>query len=557
MHLTLLPALQRCSPELSISSQADTQLSDSDGSKSSWGKSGIHENLISNLRGCLVQDSCIHDSFSFSDSIVHNESVEFSLNEAITDEIEFEITKAYEKHDGDTASTKAESRATNESLNSVTNESVCSAELIKQRLSVNYSHHSVRGHHMFLGYPSAGTSASRDFTNDHSQKPCHRVRDCRGEQPPSPTHNDHLISKLSAHAMSNEKEAMLTEIAKTDIEISAMKEDIVLCSKQINYLHESSGPLLSWDVKENSKTPTKKTPVPQLWENMKKLSRRQRESRFFVKTTKAITSALYEKNSSSVTLRKQRGVYFSYEIFSQARTQQQTQIDLAQESFHAQTKKFSRTKKINNLALSGQSSFFINWDNGKWCHHGEMPLNLQNRLKDQSHSFSISYLAVGPNISKNDPSKGRYYYSELANSEGWWVNFDPDFHKAVQKLPVHRVAFGNPYPGSQGMPSWVVLGKDGRAAWKGIPSHLHIVLSSRDSSLCSACEVSLGPAGSYFVKFLSGEIDYCLPAAMANRCEEIENLGGVITNILLHVDCSGFIIRHTALGKKQSTTLKE
>jgi hypothetical protein len=67
--------------------------------------------------------------------------------------------------------------------------------------------------------------------------------------------------------------------------------------------------------------------------------------------------------------------------------------------------------------------------------------------------------------------------------------------------------------------------------------------------MSAPAEVSLGPGGSYFIRFLDGTVDYCLPAEIAEVCEDIERRGGEITNITLHPEIShDFVIRHTALS---------
>ncbi|OEU20662.1 hypothetical protein FRACYDRAFT_267721 [Fragilariopsis cylindrus CCMP1102] len=98
--------------------------------------------------------------------------------------------------------------------------------------------------------------------------------------------------------------------------------------------------------------------------------------------------------------------------------------------------------------------------------------------------------------------------------------------------------------------SWIILSHDGRAAWKNLPSRLSNKLEERLANRAAPVEVSLGPGDSYFVRFLDGSIDYCLPAKVARVCERIEQRGGTITNISLHPDIShDFVIRHTELTR--------
>jgi len=156
-------------------------------------------------------------------------------------------------------------------------------------------------------------------------------------------------------------------------------------------------------------------------------------------------------------------------------------------------------------------------------------------LKNVGHE--LRYLSVGP-------ASSQCYYAEWSSGDCWWVNFDDEFHRIVKEYPVHRIAFGSNLH-SNNSPSWIVLSKDRRSAWRGIPSRLANTLKNRDKSLPAPCEVSLGPGGSYFIKFLDGDTDYILPAVVANECEDVERNGGKVTNVSLHMVCYDFIIRHT------------
>jgi len=114
----------------------------------------------------------------------------------------------------------------------------------------------------------------------------------------------------------------------------------------------------------------------------------------------------------------------------------------------------------------------------------------------------------------------------------------------MDTFDVQRVAFG-PFTSA---PSWIIIGKNGKVAWRNLPCRLDMLLSKRTSSMSAPCEVSLGEHGSYFIRFLDGDIDYCLPAHIAASCQEILNQGADITNIALHPETSeAFVIRHTQI----------
>jgi hypothetical protein len=58
-------------------------------------------------------------------------------------------------------------------------------------------------------------------------------------------------------------------------------------------------------------------------------------------------------------------------------------------------------------------------------------------------------------------------------------------------------------------------------------------------------EVALGSGNSYFIRFLDGSFDYCLPASAAEECRKLEEKGATITSVSLHPELSqDFVIRH-------------
>jgi len=202
----------------------------------------------------------------------------------------------------------------------------------------------------------------------------------------------------------------------------------------------------------------------------------------------------------------------------------------------------------NNGAHFG---FFFSRDTGKSQAWGRLPPKLFRRSQEGGNHdiHDISYLSTGP---------FGCYFAEFRSGECWWGSAvdDREFHKILQNWDVHRVVFGpiNAVEDERGnkrlVNSWIIIGRDGRAAWKNLPSRLHHKLESRLASWAAPAEVSLGPGDSYFVRFLDGTIDYCLPAEIATVCEHIERRGASITYIALHPEISNdYLIRHTELKR--------
>jgi hypothetical protein len=208
------------------------------------------------------------------------------------------------------------------------------------------------------------------------------------------------------------------------------------------------------------------------------------------------------------------------------------------------------------LSSDKTNGFFLSKDSGQSQSHGRIPNKLFRRMKlAENHEIGdIKYLSTGPHGS---------YYAEFQSGECWWgfAVEDMELHRALQSWDVHRIAFGSMEFLDEESPdnrdnsktvatcSWIVVARDGCVAWKNLPSSLSQALESRIANKCAPIEVSLGPGGSYFVRFLDGSVDYSLPAKVARVCDRIEKRGGLITNVCLHPDVShDFIIRHTEIG---------
>jgi len=191
------------------------------------------------------------------------------------------------------------------------------------------------------------------------------------------------------------------------------------------------------------------------------------------------------------------------------------------------------------------SSFFMSKDCGRAYQDDNLPARLRVCIKDRGSDLqanAIRYLACGPNES---------YFAQLMSGEYLWGISQPDeeFKMVMSSFQVHRVAFG-PFieNGTNIETSWIVISKSGQLAWRNLPCRLHQLLASRDENMAAPCEVSLGNENAYFIKFMDGEMDYCLPSHVAGLCERISGQGAYITNIGLHPElCKAFIIRHTKL----------
>lgn len=201
------------------------------------------------------------------------------------------------------------------------------------------------------------------------------------------------------------------------------------------------------------------------------------------------------------------------------------------------------------------TGFFLSRDAGKAQTWGRIPSKLYRRIKEEAGANQCDFgdlvrLSTGPL---------GCYFAEFRSGETWWgsaVADDTDFHSILKTWDVYKVVFGpltsiedNDSGSKRLVNSWIILGRDGRAAWKNIPPRLQNRLESRLANWAAISEVSLGLGGSYFCRFLDGSIDYCVPASVASVCEYVERNGGTITEISLHPEISNdFLIRHTELS---------
>jgi hypothetical protein len=169
-----------------------------------------------------------------------------------------------------------------------------------------------------------------------------------------------------------------------------------------------------------------------------------------------------------------------------------------------------------STASSDATSFFLSRDSGKSYQYGRLPDRLFRRMNEtgvdpQRYSADLLYLSTGPL---------GCYYAEFRSGECWWglaVN-DPEFDRICRAWDVYRVAFGPCTVFNDGVGglhgrqflalSWIVLARDGKAAWKNVPARLHSKLSRRIASDSAPTEVALGHGDVYFVRFLDGTSAY-------------------------------------------------
>ena len=176
----------------------------------------------------------------------------------------------------------------------------------------------------------------------------------------------------------------------------------------------------------------------------------------------------------------------------------------------------------------------------------------------------LLYVAIGPHAG--------YYFVQFRSGDSWWsgANRDNEFDSICRRWDVHRVAFGASTVFDMGVSSkvavsWVVIGRDGKVAWKNIPGRLQSTLENTKSP---PSEISLGTNGSFFCKFIDGKniasmaflwcvlplvlpwnttgtMEWQLPSKTAEVCERLEREGSKIMSVMLSPEVTqDFIIRH-------------
>jgi len=177
------------------------------------------------------------------------------------------------------------------------------------------------------------------------------------------------------------------------------------------------------------------------------------------------------------------------------------------------------------------------------CSKG-LPERLANRFMGSNTHASpkvadLCYLATGPLGS---------YYAEFKTGECWWGSSgDDDLQILCEEWDIARIAFGPAFrwgdqENRRAELSWVVLATDGRTAWKNVPARLDGLLEGRMGNQAAPCEVALGYGGSFFIYFLDGTVDYCLPSHVTDTIRSRKmSVSSICLNASLPRD---FIIRH-------------
>jgi hypothetical protein len=200
------------------------------------------------------------------------------------------------------------------------------------------------------------------------------------------------------------------------------------------------------------------------------------------------------------------------------------------------------------------SGFVMSSDTGKAQSWGRLPTQLFQRLQSQrerNHNVDasqlphatadIQWLSTGPLGS---------YVCKFVSGELWWGLFqDSDLLRRLKSWKIHQVVLGPLTQTEYGTyPSWLIIGEDGKVAWKNIPHPLQTKLQSRLPHMPAVDSVSLGAGGSYFVRYRDLTVDYCVSAEKALVCDYVRTNGGTITDLILHPESTtDFIIRHSEL----------
>lgn len=180
------------------------------------------------------------------------------------------------------------------------------------------------------------------------------------------------------------------------------------------------------------------------------------------------------------------------------------------------------------------SSFFLSTDTGNVHYYGKLPDRLFRRLKANSASRHQNQTAnstgtqnvfgIGNNHDPHQFVRDLFYlstgpcgcyYAELRSGECWWglTPADDELDAIFNEWDIYRIAFGpcvtldstSAPTSTNRATSWIVIARDGKAAWKNLPSRLHGMLSSRLANDPTPTEIALGCEGSYFVRFSDGK----------------------------------------------------
>lgn len=369
-------------------------------------------------------------------------------------------------------------------------------------------------------------------------------------------HRVPLVGQRLAHNVSYNEMIRLLQSSEAEDEITSVREELKKMASEIDALEQEKVVLeKKWmQVKRNGDSSDSKKAIEHVdWDINRLLSQKGKlttQERKKLETNRGLYLTLYFQSSRVENAFLSNCGIKNGKYKSNKRKTPGSRITLDPDDCRAggagtTVQHFALMKGTGNT-----SAFFLSRDNGKSCTWGHLPPKLFWRMKHRGmdpQNAELGYLSTGP--------KG-CYYAEFQSGERWWgcAGEDSDFHAILQEWDVYRVVFGSfvTFMNEDGKESltgsWLILGRDGRAAWKNLPSRLHQTLESRLANSAAPVEVALGSGESYYVRFLDGTMDYCLPADMASVCENIEKGGGMITGMALHPDVSHeFIIRHTKL----------
>lgn len=348
-----------------------------------------------------------------------------------------------------------------------------------------------------------------------------------------------MVFLLKNHQVVDEATCIETEIKLLNSELDALKEDRAHLEAMSLQLPED---------------PTKK---PSDWEKQRLLAGRR--------ITQAQRKLLQAKRGTSLTISMKNGTIAKALAESLGAKKMElndyTADDRPHKVLHLSTQNCrdgGAGTTVQNVCLSREDneepSFFVSHDHGKGSCVGRLPARLFRRMKDNGMdpndaASNLVFLASGPMD---------YYFAEFRSGEVWWGSppSDESYQTLCNEWDVYRVAFGpvsHLFNGTSDSKehvstSWIILSRDGRVAWKNIPTSLHYLLASRLADEAAVEEVSLGSGGSYFVRFLDGTVDYCLPAHMGSVCQKLEQDGASLTGVSLHPDLPHDFVVRSARG---------
>jgi hypothetical protein len=382
---------------------------------------------------------------------------------------------------------------------------------------VNFSHYmrharKIQKCQFSMNYPIMPLAAMGERQKQPQQQSCHRI-------PLSESANvsslDDDIFLLQSHMVRDELTSIEEEMTRLDAEIQALEDDRMELEHDYLQLPSTSAELPSWDFE------------------------------FLLKKQKPSLENVQE-------LQRLRGRCWTVQLQSMKTrdTICNKLCSLDPNSHKRKTNKYksrttvTATTQVSYLCLlpgtGSHSTFFMHTDSSE--SHGYVPPRLFARMKKNAlHMDMLTYLSTGPNGS---------YFCSFSSGHVFWGISDPDFDEIVKEWPVYRVAFGETkkLPQQKRLFSWIVVSRDGRVAFKNLPLRLTNLLNSRLADESAPAEIALGSEGAYFIRFLNGTIDYCLPSHITDVCNFIMQRGGKITNILLHPQLSKeFIVRHTEM----------